>query len=128
MLIRPAPRDSVAAGEDEESHEEGSEEVRDVTLSALEWDALHQGQETSLRRIEVLSGKLNHMGSELRQSFEMRTVLSELRQGVQRAHERESRLAEVAALVLEEILSRDRACRHREDETISAAAEAGEQI
>lgn len=96
LIIRAVPHDGLPT----------TEEVNEVTLSTAEWDALHQDREASLRCVEALSVKLNEIGCELLQSFEMRTVLHELQLGVERAREREARMREVAAVACEDLLSR----------------------
>mmetsp|Transcript_154080 Transcript_154080/g.492718 ORF Transcript_154080/g.492718 Transcript_154080/m.492718 type:complete len:1024 (+) Transcript_154080:85-3156(+) len=106
MLIQQAARD---AGAEEHAQTTSDEESKDVTLSAVEWEACHQEYEASLRKVDGLSKRLNQMGSEMLMAFEMRTVLSELQMGVRRAREREGQMAEVSSMLHQELTSRSRA-------------------
>lgn len=105
--------------------EEGQEEVKSVTLSTKEWECLHQDQESAMRRIEALSSRLNAMGCELLQSFEMKSVLGEMQHGVQRAQERCARMREAAAMSVEELEARR--CELRGDEAHLACADLEER-
>lgn len=110
MLIRAAPKPLEAAGgagsDAELDREEGNEEIVDVTLSQDEWQALHQDSEASMKRMEVLNSKFNKISYELLQSFEMKSVLSQLLQAVERAQDRCNRMGEAAAMASEELEQR----------------------
>lgn len=90
---------------DGREREEGAEEVKEVKMSTEEWEALKQDKEASMRRVEALTERLNLIGCELLQAFEMRTVLGELHLGVERAQHRQAKIAEIAAMSWEEVLS-----------------------
>lgn len=113
MLIRPAPTiaeagasGGVPGSPEPEGQEEGNEEIACVTLSAEEWQALHQDGEASMRRVDALTSKLHKMGGELLQSFEMKSVLGELNLAVERATDRCKREGEILAMTSEELFQR----------------------
>jgi len=113
MLIRPAPQEAgdavvggTGAGAEPEGREEGGAEIACVTLSTEEWQCLHQAHEAAMARVGTLTMKLNQMGSELLQSFEMKSVLGELRLVVQRSQEKCFRMREIAAMTTAEVEQR----------------------
>jgi hypothetical protein len=106
MLIRLAPKPAEEGSGSDADREEGNEEIVDVTLSQDEWQALHQDSEVSKQKVETLTGRLNKMGVQLLQSFEMRSVLGELNHSVDRAEDRRSRMREVASMASEELEQR----------------------
>lgn len=105
LLIRPAPPDcaDTPGTSDADVREEGGEEITSVTLSNEEWELLHQDEEASLQRISELSVELHGMGSELLQSFEMKTVSGELASAVDRAQARCARERESAGMAAAEL-------------------------
>jgi len=110
MLIRAAPKPleagAAAGSESEHDGEEGNVEIVDVTLTQDEWQALHQDSEASTKRMEGLNTKLTKMSYELLQSFEMKSVLSQLLQAVERAQDRCNRMGEASAMASEELEQR----------------------
>lgn len=106
-LIRLAPTvaDNLEASVDGEGNEEGDNEVTHVTLSSVEWEGLHQDEEASRQKIEMLGAQLNDTGHRLLQSFEMKSVLGELQQVVLRARERLARMRETADMATEDVHS-----------------------
>lgn len=110
MLIRAAPKPLEAVGgassDAELDKEEGNEEIVDVTLSQDEWQALHQDSEASVKKMQALDGRLTKMSYELLQSFEMKSVLSQILQAVERAQDRCGRMGESAAMAREELEQR----------------------
>jgi len=128
MLIRAAPKPLEATGgvgsDAEADKEEGDEEIVDVTLSQDEWQALHQDSEASMKKLEALNAKLTKMSYELLQSFEMKSVLSQLHQAIERAHDRCARMGEAAATALQELEQKRFEQLHARQAAEAAAEEA----
>lgn len=110
MLIRAAPKpmeaDGAVGSDAELDEEEGDVEIVDVTLSQDEWQALHQDSEASTRKMEALNTKMTKMSYQLLQSFEMKSVFSQLLQAVERAQDRCNRMGEASAMASEELEQR----------------------
>merc|ERR1712136_400905 len=105
LLIRPcAPKNGAPV---EEGREEGGEEIACVTLSTEQWQLLHQDKEALVQRVTGLRSKLDTMGRDLLQSFEMKSVLIELQAAASRAQERCERITESLGMTSAE-LERDR--------------------
>jgi hypothetical protein len=77
-----------------------------------------------VKKIQSLDAKLTKMSYELLQSFEMKSVFTQLMQAVERAQDRCSRMGEAAAMAREELEQRQRERSGQQQAAEAAGAEA----
>eukprot|EP00930_Biecheleria_cincta_P057598 TRINITY_DN43501_c0_g1_i1.p1 TRINITY_DN43501_c0_g1~~TRINITY_DN43501_c0_g1_i1.p1 ORF type:complete len:768 (-),score=175.93 TRINITY_DN43501_c0_g1_i1:32-2335(-) len=110
---RAASNEATESTTADSQDEKTDDKVASVTVSSEEWECLNEANAAAVRRVAELTAQLTHMGRELLQAFEMRSVLAQLQKSVKRDFERAAALRERVAMSSEEMYQRHQAAALR---------------